>query len=219
MNKAKLFGLLGFLLIIGLGTVWGWSYFHTDPQLAKVHQIRKALTTEVARDMPREERREKWLAFRKEVEALTPEQQQSLRREQMGQFAQRMEQHLDEFLALSPEQRTESLDEQIDQMEQRRQEWEQRRAERGDGEGRRGGWDRGGRNNDPGVRNQWRRRRLDATSPELRAKMTEYRRLMNDRRRQRGLPEAGRGWGGPGRYWGRGGGDRQRNSTHQGSTA
>lgn len=208
MSKVKLLVLTCLVLLIGAGSVWGWSYFRGDPQMAKVKEMGSQLFSEASRDLPREERHKQWDSFRKEVDALTDEQRDALRREQMGRFSERMEEHLDEFLALSAEERTAQLDEQIDQMEERRQEWEQRRAE-GDrdgrrGEGRRGGWDRGGRSNDPNARNERQLRRLDATTPELRAKMTEYRRLMNDRRRERGLPESH--WGGPpGGFHGHGG--------------
>ncbi len=59
----------------------------------------------------------------------------------------------------------------------------------GDGGGR-GGW----RNASPEQRKQWRRDRLDGSSPESRGMRSEYRRMMRDRREERGLPNNGRGW-------------------------
>ncbi|MGD9645317.1 MAG: hypothetical protein AB7U73_06365 [Pirellulales bacterium] len=50
------------------------------------------------------------------------------------------------------------------------------------------------RNASPEQRNEWRRNRLDGSSPESRGMRTEYRRMMRERREQRGLSNNGRGW-------------------------
>lgn len=51
-----------------------------------------------------------------------------------------------------------------------------------------GGGGRRGFPSDPQQINQWRRQRLDQTSPEYRAKRDEYRRLMQERMEARGMP-------------------------------
>ncbi|MBX9790115.1 MAG: hypothetical protein K2Y37_14455 [Pirellulales bacterium] len=57
-----------------------------------------------------------------------------------------------------------------------------------------GGWRGGWRNATPEQRNEWRRNRLDSSSPESRGMRAEYRRMMQERREQRGLSNNGRGW-------------------------
>lgn len=57
-----------------------------------------------------------------------------------------------------------------------------------DGGSRDGGGGRRGFSGDPQEINQWRRQRLDQTTPEYRAKRDEYRRLMQERMEARGMP-------------------------------
>jgi len=106
---------------------------------------------------------------------------------------QRMEERMDQFFALSPEEQQDALDEQIDRMERWRQRREQGNGNREQSGRGRGGPDRGRRGDGPRDPNEWRRRMLDSTSPELRAKFTEFSRLMSDRRKERGLPPGGFG--------------------------
>lgn len=63
-------------------------------------------------------------------------------------------------------------------------------AERGRGGGGRSGY------RDPERRNEWRKKRLDNSTPEGRAMRAEYYRLKAQRRAERGLASSsGRGWG------------------------
>lgn len=63
-------------------------------------------------------------------------------------------------------------------------------SDRGRGGGGPGGY------RDPQRRNEWRKRRLDESTPQGRAMRAEYRRLMDERRAARGLPaSSGRGRG------------------------
>lgn len=147
--------------------------------------------------------------MRERRENMTEGQQRAFREQMMQGFQQRMERRMDEFFALSEEDRVAFLDEEIQQQEARRKEWEQRRAERdqdadrnrGEGKADRGGG-RGERGGTPeereARRDEFRRMIGDKTTPEQRAKFQAYREAMQQRREELGLPP-GRGWPGGGR--------------------
>lgn len=139
-------------------------------------------------------------------------------RGEMGRlFEARERAEINSFFRMSPDQRMAELDRRIReedaQREARRQQWAQQqssgdqpRGPRGDAGGRGGppgggtaqggGGDRGrgrGRPTSDEQREQWRKGRLDNTSPQGRAQRDEYRRLMRERREQLGL-SGGRRW-------------------------
>ncbi len=205
------------LLALSVASVWAWSYWRTDPQMAKVEKLQNDLFA-AGQDQSWEQRREGWRNLRTEFEKLSTEQQRQLRDEARGQFEGRMEQRLKDFFALTPAARTAEVDKDIDRMEGMRKRFEERRRQaeqsgqprdrdrgRDQGRGDRGDGRRGG--NGPGSGGSWRsdpqqrkeraRRRLDESSPEMRAMRAEYSRLLAQRRRERGLPEFGRGGFGP----------------------
>ncbi|MBX3414903.1 MAG: hypothetical protein KF708_19620 [Pirellulales bacterium] len=239
-GRWKWVGVVTGLLVVGGSTVWGAKYLWAARQVAAVRQAREQLFSEEMRNLPEEERREKFNALREQYDALPEAARDQLREEGRQRFEQMMDNRLKDFFALPPEQRVAEIDKQIDREEQRAKEWEKRRAERekerasrgqegqsqngnrgngsrGDGErrgggsgsaapggggpGGGGGGDRGrggegGRSSyrDPQRRNEWRKKRLDSTTPQSRAMRAEYRRLADQRRQQRGLPPS-RGWG------------------------
>ncbi len=187
------------LLLVAGGSAW--YYFGIDRDLNRARAARDALFSEENRDLSRDERRQQFAAYREQVEDLSDEQQQVLADEGRARMMERFERQMDEFFALSPEERVAYIDEQLDEMEERRQQWAQRRAEsdnNGQGEQRRrGGRGWGGRGGSPdaNARNEWRRSMLDHTTPEFRAKAAEYRRLWRVRMQERGQPgRSGRGW-------------------------
>jgi len=78
---------------------------------------------------------------------------------------QRINQRLDEFLSMSPEEQRAELDRRIDMMEE----------------------NGGGRDANGGGRARGGKGMLDRTTPEMRAKVTQMMGMMNDRRSERGL--------------------------------
>ena len=186
------------------GIVWALSSRGTDPQVQKVQQLQAELFAEKT---PPEQRRQRFEVLRKETEQLSPEQREEVRHQMRQQFERRMQERVDAYFALPPEQRTAHLDQQIDAMEQRRKEWESRRARQGQtqqgqtrqGQPRRdaGARGRGGnrRNMSAEQRSQRRKQRLDRSTPEQRAKRTAYFDALRKRRQERGLPDFPRGRG------------------------
>jgi len=141
--------------------------------------------------------------FRKEMEDLSPEQRHEVHEHMRDQMERRMDKQIDDYFALPPEKRKESLDKQIRDQESRRKEWEKRRGQAGQGQGGAGqtpppgagqnasGGPPGGRNSGGEARSDRRNRMLDNTSPEQRAKRDAYRAAMQQRRIELGLPVGG----------------------------
>ena len=179
------------LVAIAGGLAWAFLPEGPDPQVAKVVELQKQLFSEDSQ-VPREERRKAFGELRQEIEKLSPEQRDQMRRDNPPPFMRRMQDNIVAYFDLPEDQRTAALDEQIDEMEERRKGGERRRAERGEG-GERGGRGMGrpggsGRNMDASQRNQRRKRMLDNTSPQQRAMFGEYFKQLAQRRQARGLP-------------------------------
>lgn len=189
MNARKILYAVGGLLVL-LAAAWMFGLIgRTDPVVAEMQQLRDQM-----RNLPEDQRRAQWDAYRQRFEALTDAQRDALRGDR-GQWQQFAQQRMDEFFQLPPDKQRQRLDEMIDRMEQRRKE-----RERNPNANRAGrGGDRG-RNMSEAQRDQRRKERLDRTSPKMRAQFTEFGRRMNERRAERGLPpvegRGGRG-GGP----------------------
>lgn len=205
MNRKTLLALTVIVLVIG-GAAWAAAYFGGESDLDRVRASASEMFGNRDDDLSEEERRKQREDFRTQVESLSEEDRRELFNDWRQRSMERFEEHVDNLLAMSEEERDAALDEQIDREEAMRERWEQRRQERADsdqsqgnqpqagGDRGRGGWSRGPR--DANSRNERRREMLDHTSPEFRAKMTEYRRLVKERRAERGLPDSGGWWGG-----------------------
>ncbi len=126
---------LALLLTCG-GSALGWWWTREDPQLAKVRQLGQDLF-EKGRDLPREERREKWNTLREETEKLTDQQREKLDDERRQEFERRTVERLTAFFKLPVEEQDKQIDEEIDRMQRWREERERRRSE-GEGRERRG---------------------------------------------------------------------------------
>ena len=183
--------VLALAILLGLGAMaWALLPAGPDPQLVKVQQLQEKLFDPDAK-IPDEDRRKAFGEFRQEAEKLTPEQRESLMRE--NPFAKRMQQTVVDYFDLPEEQRVAALDKEIDRFEKFRKDREKRRGDRPGG-GPPGGFGRG--NMSDGQQNDMRKRMLDNTSPQQRAMFGEYMQQMQDRRRQRGLPQMGGPFGG-----------------------
>ncbi len=211
MNKTKTtiaISAISAMVLVGLivASVFGWRKYQETKVVAEVKEMQTKLFDENA---SREDREKAMEQMRERRENMTEGQQRAFREQMMQGFQQRMERRMDEFFALSEEDRVAFLDEEIQQQEARRKEWEQRRAERdqdadrnrGEGKADRGGG-RGERGGTPeereARRDEFRRMIGDKTTPEQRAKFQAYREAMQQRREELGLPP-GRGWPGGGR--------------------
>ena len=182
--------VLALVTILGLGAVaWALLPQGPDPQLVKVQQLQEKLFDPDAK-IPEADRRKAFGEFRQEVEKLTPDQRDSLRRD--NPFAKQMQQTVVSFFDLPEEKRVAALDKEIDRFEKFRKDMEKRR---GQGGGPPGGFGNRG-NMSEADRNAMRKKMLDNTSPQERAMFGEYMQQMQDRRKQRGLPT----FGGPGGF-------------------
>ncbi len=168
------------LVAAGIGVYW---YLRPDPQFVKVMELREQLTSNEARALPREKRRELWREFRQEAEKLTPDQRRQLWADRANRFQERLE----KFAKASQKERIAMLDEQIKREEQFRSNAANQGVNRGN-------W---GGSGTPEDREQRRRQRLDNTTPEQRALMAEFRQQLQQRRQQLGLSPSpwGRGRG------------------------
>jgi hypothetical protein len=197
MNRRKTTIVATIALLLAVSAAWALGMFHrTDPQVAELQQMRDEMFAE--RDVPREERRQQFNEFRQRMDNLSEEQRQQLWQSGREEWTRRIEERMDEFFALAPEEQQQRLDEIIDRMVERRQQREQNPG----GDGRRGGGRGDWQNMSDAQRDARRKQRLDQTSPKMRAQFTEFRRMMEDRMEERGLsssdfggPRGFRGWG------------------------
>jgi hypothetical protein len=180
------------LLLLALGIWAGWSLW-SDPHMARVQELRQDLSRDNARNLSREERREKWTELRAEMDKLSPVQKRDLFEERAKAGRERM----DKFFKMSKAEQTAALDKMIKGMQamRNRQANQAQNAQQG---GNPGGWGRG-RSTNPEERQLRRQQFLDMTTPEDRAQRALFRQMLNSRMQQLGIP-AGGGWGGG---WGR----------------
>lgn len=186
------------VLAIGFGIFWAVRHTSASAQIEKIKTLETQLAS--AEKLPEAERRTLREQLRTEFQNLPEADRERLGRERREGFEKRMQERIHEVLALPPAQRIAALDKQINEDEKRRKEWEQRskngnagkagkggsgNGSAGKGGGKGGG---GGRNMSDQAKNQFRKARLDSTSPRSRAEMLEYRRQMEQRRAERGLP-------------------------------
>lgn len=114
MSKGKkVVGIVATLLL--LVGVLCWAFGGEDAQVKKVRQMRDAMFVE-----GKPPQREKFEAFRKEFDQLTPEQRRQLDGDRRQEMERRREKEMDAYFAMSTEQRAAFLDKRIAEMEKRR---------------------------------------------------------------------------------------------------
>lgn len=164
---------IGVGLVLLLGGGWAvYSWTRPDPQVVKVEQLEQQLTAPETSNLSPEQQRELRRQFAREQAKLSPRQLAQMWEARRTAFQRKM----DEFFALSREQRLTVLDAEIDRMERMRKESAVSR-----------------KSGDAGSSSQSERQlkeRLDLTSPEERAKAAMFFKQLNERRQARGLPLA-----------------------------
>ena len=115
-RKRKKRWLLLALLLLLLGGTVGWSAW-PDRRLAQAKQLQQELLDPASRNLPAEERREKWRTLRETTKQLSPAQRQKLQAESR----KRRQAEMARYFQMSAEDKARYLDEQIARMEQRRQ--------------------------------------------------------------------------------------------------
>lgn len=194
-RRRWLLALLLLLLIGGLGWV-----VRPDPHLARAMELQKELFSPDAKNLPPEQRKARFEAYRAETMHLTAAQ----KRELSAPMREKRKADMDRYFALSPKEKTKHLDDLIDRGEKAKKDRE--KAGQAPGGPPRGGPGGGfgfgpgggpgggpnGKAGTPAEREQRRKQALDRTTPEERAQTDQFRRDMDNRRRQRGLPVAAR---------------------------
>jgi hypothetical protein len=183
-RRRWLVALLLFLLIGGLG----WAV-RSPSHLARAQELQRELFE--AKNLPPEERKARFEAFRSEVKQLTEGQ----KRELFAPMREKRKAEMNRYFAMSPREKTKYLDDLIDRSEKMKKEWEQKGKANGGGPGGGpgGGFGfgpgggGGGKASTPQEKETRRKQALDNTSPEERAQRDQFRRDLDNRRRQRGL--------------------------------
>src|SRR5437660_146498 len=78
-------------LVLLAGTLGAYWYLRPDPQLAKVREMGEQMRSEETRKLSREQRRELFGQYRREVEKLSVEQRRQLFAERRNPFQERLE--------------------------------------------------------------------------------------------------------------------------------
>ncbi len=176
-ERTKKTGMTVVGVLIALVGVWGAAMLlQDDPEVAELERLRDERIAGME-DMSREDRRAARDDMRKRVEALDENQRQAFMERSRPIFQKMMEQRMNAFFEMPPEEQRERLDEIIDRMESR-----------GQG-GPPGGGPRGG-DASPAERDQRRKEMLARTTPEMRAKVDRFKDMLNQRREERGLEPA-----------------------------
>jgi len=179
-NRRRTALILGILVSVA-GTLGAYWYFRPDPQLVRVEEMREQLRSEETRNLTREQRRELFGQFRKEVEKLSIEQRRQLFAGRRNPFRERLEKYFQS-----------TRQEQLAMLDQTIQREEQFRTNLANGSPARGFGNQG--NSTPEDREKRRQQWLSMTTPLERAQMAEFRLQVQQRRQQLGLPP----WGGRG---------------------
>jgi hypothetical protein len=184
------------LVLLLLGVAGAGRYLGPARQMARVRELRDDLRSEAVRNLPDDERRDRWRQFGEEMKKLTEEQRNELGQEREQEFLKEVA----SYFTLSRPEQVAYLDRQIDRMEAGRKRWEAARAARAvqkakeESSGAAPSPSAGpkGRGDRPPAtaeeKDRRRRDRLDRHTPEQRAQLVEYRRQFDARRQQRGLP-------------------------------
>ncbi len=112
-NKSRT-TLIVAVLVSVLGTLGAYWYFRPDPQLALVEEMREQMRSEDMKNMTREQRREFFGQFRKEVEKLSIEQRRQLFANRRNPFRERLE----KFFQATRKEQVAMLDQTIQREEQ-----------------------------------------------------------------------------------------------------
>lgn len=120
--------LLAVPLLIG-GIAWGaTAIFSSDPHLARIEELKEQLAP--GNNLTDEQKRQIFSEMRKESDQLTDEQKREMWRGREEEMMQRYEKKLDDYFAMTPEQKVAELDEEINEDIERSERFAKWRAER-----------------------------------------------------------------------------------------
>src|SRR5262245_50510403 len=125
-GNRKWYALAGAILFLLVTAVW---VFSGESQLNRVRRLQKELFSEEAKNLSREERREKFKELGDEMRKLSPQERGQLESEREKKDAERM----GNFFGKSKDDQTAELDKMIDKMEEGRKKFEELREKRGKG--------------------------------------------------------------------------------------
>lgn len=197
-RKTAIVVSVSIFLIVGIAA-WARNK-QEDQETTALKQLQAEVFSKEARELPEEERREKFTEYQQRYDQLSESQRRMVRGQMRDGMQQRMSAKIHEYFTLPKSQRVAFLDRQINDMEKRRRQFASRRATQESRTGGRGGPpDRGarGRNMTEAEkkerRDRFKRAHLGRSTPQQRAEMSEYIEALRKRREERGLPERGHG--------------------------
>jgi len=175
MNRNYMLGGCAALMLLGVAA-WGLGWFTDgkysgDPVVAELQKLRderfagQAQMSETDQQVVRTD-------FRERMQGLSDEQRQAFFESSAPFFMKMMEQQIDRFLAMPPEEQRKQMDQRLDEMQAR-------------GGGPPGGGPGGDRS--PAQFDQMRKRMLDASSPQQRAKIERAMEVFQQRAKERGM--------------------------------
>jgi hypothetical protein len=173
------------LAIVTLAAGWLFGWFSEDPAVAEVRQMQAKLADP---NLKPDDRRVMFQTMRTKMDGLSQPVRQQLWEDNRQVFEKRMEQHVNELIAMSPKDRAKALDADIDRMQKMQA---QRQADAKNNPNAQGGGQRQG-NRGQALSDDQRidrtKNRLDRSTPGMRASRQAYVQMMDQRLKERGLP-------------------------------
>lgn len=177
---------IGSLMVIGLLViavcVFAWPE-RKDPAVAELEKLRDEGFAR-GEQMTEQEQRESREEFGERMRDLSPDQRQAFVESSMPMFMKMFEAQVDRFLAMSPEEQREEMDQRIDAM----------RAMQARGQNGPPGGGGNGPRPSPQQMDAMRKRMLDWSTPEQRAKMDAFFEKFRKRMQERGISPPGGGF-------------------------
>lgn len=169
--------------VLAAGWLFGW--FSEDPAVAEVRDMQAKLADP---NLKPDDRRAMFQNIRSKMESLSPAVRQELWENNRQAFEKRMQQHVNELLAMSAKDRAKALDADIDRMQKMQA---QRQADAQNNPNAQNGGQRQGNRGQSlsdDQRMERQRNRLERTTPEMRATRQAYVQMLDQRLKERGLP-------------------------------
>lgn len=120
--------ILAGLLLFALMSYISWQYWTSERQLSKVRQLTDDLASEATKNLPDDQKMDKFVQVMQEAQKLTPDQQMSLFMDRMKEQAKRDDEKFKKFFAASKKEQLALLDDEINQQENRRKQREAEQA-------------------------------------------------------------------------------------------
>ena len=176
-------------IVLTAGWLFGW--FSPNPAIGEVKQLQSQLADP---NLKPDARMALFQQIRTKMDSLSESARQRVWEDGRQEFQKRMEQHVDDLLAMTPADRIKALDTDIDRMEKMRaqmQDFAKNNPNAGGPPGGGGGppWGGGNRGTAPTDEQRLSRMKngLNFTTPTMRGKMNAYMELMAARMKERGI--------------------------------